>query len=349
MKKKLNLFIRRVSVIINDENRKSISRILKESLHFWIVKKEIPYFYFGKFLYRKDVSNYKDYLSSKEVDKITLSKKLHRIQFSKLLRNKLSFALFMEENNFPVPQLVSYNHKNQFYLNSKPTKIDSEEKLLQFFESQFNLNEINGLFLKSTTGMGGKGCFLINRNNLHNQVTKYYKEIVNDDFVHQKIIVQHPKINMIYQHSINTIRFTTYIDKNGEKHILSAFMRFGSGGSFIDNSSAGGICVSVDLKEGKLKGKSHQLMKHGGKQLIKHPDSNIIFNDFQIPYFEESKELVLTAITLIPDRIIGWDIAIGKKGPILVEGNDNNSLITPDIIYGGYLKNPIFKEILEEA
>lgn len=183
MKKKLSLFTRRASVVINDENRKNIYRILKESLHFWVVKKEIPYFYFGKFLYRRDVSNYKDYLSSKEVDKITLSKKLHQIQFSKLLRNKLSFALFMEENNFPVPPLVSYNHKNQFYFKSQLTIIDSEERLNQFFEFQFKQNEINGLFLKSTTGMGGKGCFLINRNSIRNQVKKYYEEIVNNDLI----------------------------------------------------------------------------------------------------------------------------------------------------------------------
>ncbi len=47
--------------------------------------------------------------------------------------------------------------------------------------------------------------------------------------------------------------------------------------------------------------------------------------------------------------MIGWDVAISENGPLIIEGNDNNSLFMSDIAYGGYLKHPLFKEILEEA
>ena len=89
MKQKLTKLKKRISAFVNDENeKKGIFRIIKESIIFWIIKKEFPFFYFGKFLYRKDVGNYKHYLSSKEVDKITLSKKLHFYQYASILRNK---------------------------------------------------------------------------------------------------------------------------------------------------------------------------------------------------------------------------------------------------------------------
>jgi len=312
MAKKLNLLKKRVSVIINDNNRKTVVTILKESFHFWIIKKEIPYFYFGKFLYRKEVTNYRDYLSSREVDKITLSKKLHQFQYSTLLRNKLSFSLYMEENNFPVPTLISHNFKNRFYHNTTLQIIQSEKELLLFFEKIFQQENIHSLFLKSTTGMGGSGCFLITKTNLEDKIKRYAKEILSHDFIHQEVIEQHSKINTIYNHSINSIRFNTYLDKKGVIHILSAMMRFGCGGNFVDNSSAGGVCLLVDLEKGKLIGSSYQLMKHGGKRLEQHPDTGITFNEFEIPFFQESKDLVQKAVTYIPDRMIGWDVAISS-------------------------------------
>ncbi|MHA7057996.1 sugar-transfer associated ATP-grasp domain-containing protein [Aquimarina sp. M1] len=349
MNTKLSLLKKRMSVILIDENRKSLLKIIKESLLFWIIKKEIPYFYFGKFLYRKEVKNYKDYLSSKEVDKITLSKNLHKFQYSSILRNKLSFALYMEENNLPTPKLISYNYKNRFYFNTILHFVNSEEELLLFIEMILKKTKTTSLFIKSTTGMGGTGCFLLTKNNLTTEVKQYTNEILSSEFIHQEFITQHPEINKIYKHSINTLRFDTYIDKKGTTHILSAFMRFGFGGSFVDNGSSGGMYLSVDLEKGKISGKSHQLMKYGGKQLEKHPDTDTLFDGFVIPYFQESIILIKKVVSYIPDRIIGWDVAISDSGPIIVEGNDNNSFITPDIAYGGYLKHPIFEEILEEA
>jgi len=347
--RKLGLLKQRFSVFITDKNRKSLLIILKEALHFWIVKKEIPYFYFGKFLYRKDVTNYVDYLGSKEVDRITLSNKLHKFQYSSTLRNKLSFALYMEEKDFPVPKLISFNYGNRFYYNTTLQLINTEEGLLLFMSTIFKETNITSIFIKSITGMGGSGCFLLTRKNLTTEIKQYAKEILSNDFIHQLVVEQHAAINTIYQHSINTIRFDTYIDKKGKTHILSAFMRFGAGGSFVDNSSSGGMYLSVDIEKGKLVGKSHQLMKNGGKQLERHPDTNTLFDGFAIPYFQESKILIKKAVSYIPDRIIGWDVAISNNGPILIEGNDNNSFIAPDIAYGGYLKHPIFKEILEEV
>ncbi|KAA1246446.1 sugar-transfer associated ATP-grasp domain-containing protein [Aquimarina sp. RZ0] len=349
MTNKIALFNKRISVFIKDKNRKSLFRICKEAFIFWIVKKEKPYFYFGKFLYRKNILNYTDYLSNKEVHKITFSKNLHKYQFASLLRNKLSFAIYMEQNSFPVPKLISHNFKKQFYYKTKKYTINTSEELAQYIEMIFEKTQTATIFIKSMTEMGGTGCFLITKSNLNNQVSEHANYILSNECIHQEVVVQHPEINKIYAHSINTIRFDTYIDKNNNIHILSAFMRFGCGGNVVDNGSSGGIYLSVDIQKGELKGLSHQLMKYGGKQLQKHPDTHTQFDGFSIPYFTESLALVKKAVSYIPDRIIGWDIAISPDGPVIIEGNDNNSFITPDIAFGGYLKHPLFNEILEEA
>ena len=67
------------------------------------VKRELPYYYFGKFLFRKDVSNFKDYLGLKETDSIALSKKFNKYEYTSLLRNKIAFSLFCHKNDIPSP------------------------------------------------------------------------------------------------------------------------------------------------------------------------------------------------------------------------------------------------------
>jgi len=339
----------RYKVFLNDEDRKGIFQICKEAIHFGIVKNELPYFYFGKFLYRKHIKNYTDYLSSKEVDAITLSKKLHHFSYATLLRNKLAFAFFTEKNNLPVPSLIGYNLKNRFYFKSQVKLIKSKEELKSYFEEVFEKINLQKIFIKPFAEMGGTGIFLLTKENLEDKIHVYGDQILSTDYLYQEVIEQHQSINTIYHHSVNTIRFDTYIDNLDTIHILCAYMRFGAGGSVLDNSSSGGCYVKVNIENGVLEGSGYQFMRYGGKLFKKHPDTNVIFDGFKIPYFKEACHLVKQAVSFIPDRIIGWDIAIGPKGPVLIEGNDNNSLLGPDISYGGLLKHPLLKEILEEA
>ncbi len=349
MKRKLKSLKNRILIVLNDDNKKGSFQILREAINFWRVKGEFPYFYFGKFLYRKEVKNYKHYLSSKEVDKITLSKNLHKPQYASLLRNKLAFALYMERNDMAVPSLVCYNLGNRFFFSSEIQIINDAQSLLRYYESIFDRTGNSKIFIKAIAEMGGKGAYLITKENLSEEINTYADYILSSDCIHQEVIEQHDDINTVYPNSINTIRFDSYLDKKGIVHILSAFMRFGAGGAVVDNNSSGGMFVPIDLSSGKLKGKSYRQLKYGGKRLKSHPDTNTVFDGFQIPYFFEACELVKNAVSVIPDRYIGWDIAITPMGPVIVEGNDNNSLIAPDIAYGGYLGHPLFKEILEEA
>ncbi|MDD7885837.1 sugar-transfer associated ATP-grasp domain-containing protein [Flavivirga sp. 57AJ16] len=339
----------RLSVILKDPNKKSVFLILKEAIIYMFVKHELPHYYFGKFLYRKSVTNFRDYLSMKETDAIALSKKFNKFEYASMLRNKLTFSLYCQENNLAIPKLLSYNLSNSFFYNGRLIKINTVNDLIVYFEDIFIESKQNTVFLKPTGDMGGSGCILLKRETLSNQVQQHYTELTNQNYIHQELIKQHSEISKINPSCINSIRFDTYIDKHNKSHILSALMRFGAGNNFVDNASSGGFYVKIDLNNGSLDLVGKQLMKYGGKQVTEHPDSKYVFGGFKIPYFDEACRLVLKAVDYIPDRIIGWDIAITETGPVLIEGNDNNSIFLSDIAYGGYLKHPLFKEILKEA
>lgn len=339
----------RIKVFLKDRDKKNYAQIAKEVLVIGWIKKELPLYYFGKFLYRTKKINYKEYLSQKEIAAITSSKNLHNAEYAGILRNKLAFSIFAERHGIQVPKLICYNLRNRFFYNNTLHLIADVDELIPFFRNVFNDSGEDALFIKAIAEMGGKDCFLFTKDQLDAQVKAHGNAILSGAFIHQKRFEQHPEIDAIYSASINTLRVDSYIDKQGKTHILSVFMRFGAGGSFVDNASSGGFYVPVNLELGTLAKHGHQLMKYGGREYEAHPDTGYVFGGFQIPLFEETCALVINAVTHIPDKIIGWDIAIGKEHPVIIEGNDNNSVFMSDIAYGGYLKHPLLKEILEEA
>ena len=89
-------------------------------------------------------------------------------------------------------------------------------------------------------------------------------------------------------------------------------------------------------------------MEFGGTEFLKHPTSGFVFKNFKVPYFKEVLDLTYKATNFLPDRIIGWDIAITPDGPLLIEANECPSIFGPDIIYGGLKRHPKIKELLLE-
>jgi hypothetical protein len=339
--------IGRIKIFIKDPNKKSFLKIIKEVFILVITKKEIPFYYF-KYLYRKDVKNYLDYFSIGEANAIGSSQLLHKPEYKSLLENKLFFALLSEKSPLNTPKLISYNLGNTFYYNNTVKQIYNKSDLVSFFEQVFTVNNLEGLFFRPPSEYGGKGVFKLTRTGLKNELDVRFDSLINGYYVHTKIIEQHKEINKIHDKSVNTLRIISLITSENHPEIISVFMRFGVGDSVIDNASSGGFFVGVNIDEGTLKDTGHYLSQYGGAKIKKHPDSGFIFEGFKVPYFKEACEEVLKGIMVIPNRFIGWDVAITPNGPIIVEANSSPHLQISNIVNGGLLKNPHIKKLLEE-
>lgn len=339
--------IGRIKDFIKDPNKKSFLKIIKEVFILVITKKEIPFYYF-KYLYRKDVKNYLDYFSIGEANAIRSSHLLHKPEYKSLLDNKLFFALLSEKSPLNTPKLISYNLGNTFYHNNTVKQIYNKSDLVSFFEQVFTVNNQEGLFFRPPSNYGGKGVFKLTRTGLKNELDARFDSLINGYYVHTKIIEQHKEINKIHDKSVNTLRIISLITSENHPEIISVFMRFGVGDSVVDNASSGGFFVGVNIDEGTLKDTGHHLSEYGGAKIKKHPDSGFIFEGFKVPYFKEACEEVLKGIMVIPNRFIGWDVAITPNGPIIVEANNYPSLEMSNTANGGLLKNPHIKKLLEE-
>jgi hypothetical protein len=207
-------------------------------------------------------------------------------------------------------------------------------------------NDVKKLILKPALGLMGKDIFFVSSNNVDviEQKTQPQADVSisnNDEysFIVQEFIKQHPEMDRINPYSVNSIRIITLLCRDDTVTFLAAMLRTSSSTYPIDNFSAGGIVIGIDMKTGKLRKEGFKKPPYG-TTVIRHPVTGIEFHDFEIPYWHELKILAAKAQrTFRQLKSIGWDLAITLKGPVIIEGNQqwgtagiqaaNGGLLTP--------------------
>ena len=239
-----------------------------------------------------------------------------------ILRNKFFFGMFCDYLGVNSGYNVGLITDSSVYLPhlKKTVSIDS---FCEYFNGEYFVKLIDGecgcgIFTLSING----GNILLNGKEANTteilQMTKRGKYLV------QTKISQHPEMASLHPQSLNSIRLVTVKNINsGKITVFPSILRIGTGDSFVDNTSQGGIAVGIDLSTGHLKEYGFLKPQFGGRT-DRHPDSEIKFSDFQIPFFKEAKQHAILLHSMLPDiHSIGWDIAIGINGPVFIEGNDN--------------------------
>ena len=167
------------------------------------------------------------------------------------------------------------------------------------------------------------------------------------DVLIQRQIRQHPKMAAVNPSSVNTLRIYSVLGLDGTVTNYSTVMRIGIGETKVDNYSSGGLSVGVKA-DGRLR-------KYGynktGDRVEKHPTSGLVFEDYEIPSYDQAVALVEKAHRMVPHfRSVSWDIAITKDGtPILVEGNLCRGGIDLLQLSNGPLFGKDTKRILDEV
>ena len=76
-----------------------------------------------------------------------------------------------------------------------------------------------------------------------------------------------------------------------------------------------------------------------GTSTQEHPDTQIKFKGFEIPFYKEAEALAIKLHHyLYRCHSIGWDIAITEKGPVFIEGNGWWEISMPQAVHGGLRK-----------
>jgi len=137
----------------------------------------------------------------------------------------------------------------------------------------------------------------------------------------EEYVIQHKSIMDLSPSGLNTVRIFTQLYED-EVHILGARFRV-SVNSPVDNMGAGNLAAAVDIQTGTVTspGVYSDISKTDQEF---HPITGKRIQGFIIPFWDEVVDLAKRAALHNTDnKSVGWDIAITKDGPELIEGNHN--------------------------
>lgn len=162
----------------------------------------------------------------------------------------------------------------------------------------------------------------------------------------EEYIIQHPAFMKLSPSAVNTVRIFTQLDVNDDVEILGCRLRI-SVNSDVDNMAAGNIAAPIEENTGVIYESAVYSDITRPDEPV-HPITGVPIIGFQIPFWEETIELVKGAAKLHPqNRSIGWDIAMTADGPDLIEGNHDWCKLVWQLPVRQGLK-PILEKHLEE-
>lgn len=268
----------------------------------------MDYFQFGFIEQNKSVMNeHANMLFMRRFHESLNKKKLQSI-----FKNKISFLERFKSFTYRKFFLITNNNKNEFI-------------------SWIKNHDFDKLIIKKLKGTGGyavkkveiKDNYITIDKNILTLEDFFYYCNKSDYLLLEEYVVQHKELMKWNPNCLNTVRIVTVIDKEKKVHMIGAVIRVGVDAD-VDNFHSGGIAVNVNVDTGKLEENGFRLDPEEKSDFISHPNSGVVFNGLQIPYWHETLNLVKEAANVVPEvRTVGWDIAISEKGPELIEGNDN--------------------------
>ena len=267
------------------------------------------------------------------------------------LSDYLNYKLY-SKNGKERKKYVSTKTENKFYETVSPSEFKKRYTVKPRFLKEFKeytkrdffvpeegnyeeflkfLDKHNTFMSKPYDGLGGADVKKENIQEIKDK-KEYFQNAIKNRIFLEEVVVQHPDMNKLCAKSVNTMRIMTFND-NGKPRIIWLGLRVGNGINSIDNFHAKGMAVNIDINTGKLVGNAIDKDLNEYKE---HPLTHVKFDGFQIPYFEEAKQLVLKA-SLESDKIlvVGWDVAISEKGPVIIEGNRRPGFDIVQVLSGG--------------
>lgn len=338
---------------MRDPDRKGIFTIIYEFFYLFVIYRELPVHYFSRFLFKKHMVNIKNHLPNKFLgDRISV--RLNDQVEKQVLDNKLYFDFYYRQFITSIPKIIMYNYKDLFVYGSKNIDIKSSADFKVLLEEVFQQNPgYDSVFIKKTnSSSGGFDTFKLFRGETESHpllINNIYSKIILSGFLFQETVNQNKELNRLNPSCLNTIRMDSFTDNDGI-HLISAYIRMSIKNKYIDNISSGGCQVGIDLESGRLLKYGYAPIRTNGvKVYTEHPLTGVVFEGFEIPFFDEAKKTVIEAASYLPGlRIVGWDVAIGETGPILIEGNSDYDITGNDLSSGGYLAHPVFRKVLRE-
>lgn len=343
---------------------KSVIRQIWENIMLILRVQLEPHEYYLFRLYVKQVKmeHVINYLNSAQFTR-DINPIMNPPQWHYILNDKLFSNLYFSNLGIPVTCQYGFYSKDFGFLNSGG-KLSSRKDFHDFLMRE----RPGSIVLKPHDTFGGYGILIFQTIHYNNEilfrssngtVVKFddlsekidatlHTEKTIRGYVVEAVVEQHPVLEAIYRHSVNTIRIITYLTKDNQPKIIATRIRMGRHGNLVDNISQGGIHGTIDIETGRI---TYGLSITSGEQsdITNHPDTRVSFVDTEIPHWQDILGLCRKAAEATPlQRFVGWDIAVGKQGPVLIEGNSTGVEVAYDQVNNRGFMTEEFRHDMQE-
>jgi len=155
------------------------------------------------------------------------------------------------------------------------------------------------------------------------------EEFRKQDCILQPFVENHPDVARVSNGALVALRIVTGINEKSEAELIAALIGLPYGAR---ETSVAAVLCSVDPGNGRIR---HATLP-GGEPIACHPDTGAAIAGILLPYWHESVDLVRRAHAQAFPRFafLGWDIALTKDGPVLLETNSGWGAIFHQLLDG---------------
>jgi len=163
---------------------------------------------------------------------------------------------------------------------------------------------------------------------LVDDVTENY----GDGYLFQELLRPAPRMAEFAGARIGTVRFYT-LNRSGDKQIHRTVVKLPVEANMADNFwRSGNLLAQVDQASGEIV----RVVQGSGINQVEvetHPDTGQRLIGATIPHWDEAVKLVFWAADVVDQvPLIGWDLAMTDRGPVLVEANNAPDLRMPQLV-----------------
>lgn len=151
----------------------------------------------------------------------------------------------------------------------------------------------------------------------------------------QERLKPHAALEGLSPGALPTLRVVTCLDEGGAPEAAAVVLRLGGGGPRpVDNFNAGGLAVRVDA-DGRC-AIAYRASGSSTEELRVHPANGETIVAREVPDFAEAIGLARRAHATLPRgyTVVGWDIGLSDRGPLLIEGNWNHGTDIVQLVGG---------------
>ena len=256
-------------------------------------------------------------------------------------QDKLLYHAAMIGAGFPVPKLLAVHHATRKLTGA--LSLTSADEIASFLRRP----HIYPVFGKPIDGLFSLGAFSAESWRAEDDTVAFYdgtRQAVGDFAAHlaqrqsghmlQQKLITHPVLEAIFGRRLASVRMFVLLTGQGPV-VARAVCKIPVGRNVADNFwRNGNMLGAVDIESGEIK----RVVRGTGADMVvnpEHPDTGRAILGLRLPQWNQLKELCQTAALTLPGvRTQGWDIAITRDGPVLLEVNFGGDLNLAQLAWG---------------